>query len=149
MISPSTCTCGERNVWRLLRNNWAVQAQEFLVMLKIFTRKDRPDYASLKTQVVTVIGAYVAIRGLYSLLKPETVIVIRKGFEAFVAQDEARIENPESVMTMVYLKEVECYDELREMEVIQATRVLNQKALRRLADQVATELAKRLDNARA
>ena len=97
--------------------------------------------------MVTVIGAYVAIRGLDSLLKPETVMVIRKGFEAFVAQDEARIENPESVMTMVHLKDVECYDELREMEVIQATRVLNQKALHRLADQMATELVKRLDDA--
>ena len=118
-------------------------------MLKIFTRHHRPDQDFLKSQVVAVIGAYVAIRGLYELLKPETVTVIRKGFEAFVTQDGARIENPESVMAMVHLREVACYDELREMEVIQATRVLSHEALHRLAEQVASELVKRLDDARA
>jgi hypothetical protein len=118
-------------------------------MLKIFTRNHRPDQDFLKSQVVVVIGAYVAIRGLYELLKPETVTVIRRGFEAFVTQDGARIENPESVMAMVHLKDVECYDELREMEVIKATRVLSQKALHRLAEQVASELIKQLDNASA
>jgi hypothetical protein len=117
-------------------------------MLKIFTRHT-PDQNFLKSQVVGVIGAYVAIRGLFELLKPGTVTVIRKGFEAFVTQDGARIENPESVMAMVHLRDVACYDELREMEVIQATRVLSQEALHRLAEQVASELVKRLDDARA
>jgi hypothetical protein len=95
---------------------------------------------------MTVIGAYVVIRGLDALLKPETVTVIRKGFELFVTHDQARIENPENIMAKVYLKDVECYDELREMEVIHATRVLNQEFLQRLAEQVASELVKRLND---
>jgi len=118
-------------------------------MLEIFARRSRLDLACLKSQVVTVIGAYVAIRGLNALLQPGTVTVIRKGFEAFVAQDEARIENPESVIAVVHLKDVECYDELREMEVIQATRVLSQAALHRLGERVASELIKRFNGLKA
>jgi hypothetical protein len=65
-------------------------------MLKIFTRKGKkPDYASLKEQVFSVITTYVAIRGLHSLLRPEMATVMLKGFEAFLTQDPARIENPE------------------------------------------------------
>jgi hypothetical protein len=53
-------------------------------MLKIFTRKGKKlDYFSLKEQVLSVITTYVAIRGLYSLVKPDTATVMRKGFENF------------------------------------------------------------------
>jgi hypothetical protein len=46
--------------------------------------------------------------------------VMRKGFEAFLTQDPARIENPENIMAVVYLKEMESYDQLREIEVTQS-----------------------------
>jgi hypothetical protein len=77
-------------------------------MLKIFTRKGKkPDYASLKEQVFSVITTYVAIRGLHSLLRPEMATVMLKGFEAFLTQDPARIENPESILAVVHLKDME------------------------------------------
>jgi hypothetical protein len=76
-------------------------------MLKIFTQKrKKPDDASLKEQVFSVITTYVAIQGLHSLLRPEMATVMLKGFEAFLTQDPARIENPESIMAVVSLKDM-------------------------------------------
>jgi hypothetical protein len=101
-------------------------------MLKIFTRRSqKPDYSSLKERVLSLITTYVAIRGLYSLVKPETATVMRKGFEAFLTHDVSRIENPESIMAVVYLKDMESYDHLREIEVTQSPRrnVLSRIAL--------------------
>jgi hypothetical protein len=120
-------------------------------MLKIFTReRKKPDYTSLKDQVLSVIITYVAICGLYSLMKPETATVMRKGFAAFLTQDPARIENPKSIMAVVYLKEMESYDQLREIEVTQSLHrtVLSQAALNQLADEVTKELIKRVADAR-
>jgi hypothetical protein len=120
-------------------------------MLKIFTRKGKkPDYTSLKEQILSVITTYVAIRGLYSLMKPETATVMSKGFETFLTHDPVRIENPESIMAVVYLKEMESYDQLREIEVTQSPHrtVLSQTALNQLADQVARALIKRVTDAR-
>jgi hypothetical protein len=120
-------------------------------MLKIFTRKGKkPDYASLKGQVFSVITTYVAIRGLHSLLRPEMAAVMLKGFEAFLTRDPARIENPESIMAVVTLKDMESYDQLREIEVTQSPHrtVLSQTALNQLADQVARALIKRVADAR-
>jgi hypothetical protein len=101
-------------------------------MLKIFTRRSKkPDYSSLKERVLSLITTYVAIRGLYSLVKPETATVMRKGFEAFLTHDVSRIENPESIMAVVYLKDMESYDQPREIEVTQSPRrnVLSRIAL--------------------
>ena len=56
---------------------------------------------------------------------------MRKGFEAFLTQDVSRIENPESIMAVVYLKDMESYDHLRQIEVTQSPRrnVLSRIAL--------------------
>ena len=35
-----------------------------------------------------------------------TAIVMRKAFEAFVTQDACEIDNPETIMAIVYLKDV-------------------------------------------
>jgi hypothetical protein len=120
-------------------------------MLKIFTRRGtKPDYTSLKEQVFSAITTYVAIRDLHSLLRPEMATVMLKGFEAFLTQDPARIENPESIMAVVSLKDMESYDQLREIEITQSSRrsVLSETALNQLADQVARALIKRVADAR-
>jgi hypothetical protein len=56
---------------------------------------------------------------------------MRKGFEAFLTHDVSRIENPESIMAVVYLKDMESYDQPREIEVTQSPRrnVLSRIAL--------------------
>ena len=115
-------------------------------MLKIFTpRRQKLDYSSIKAQVFSVITTYVAIRGLYSLLRPEMATVMRKGSETFVTHDAAKIENPENILAVVHLKDMESYDELREIEVTPSPQklVLTQTALEQLADQVTRELIKR------
>jgi hypothetical protein len=67
---------------------------------------------------------------------------MRKGFETFVTHDATRIENPETILAVVHLKDMESYDQLREIEVTQSPHknVLSQTALNQLADQVTKEL---------
>ena len=129
----------------------ALREKKISIMLKFFRRKGKkPDYTSLNEQVLSVIATYVAIRGLYSLMKPETATVMRKALEAFLTQGPARIENPESILAVVHLKDMESYDQLREIEVTQSPHrtVLSQTALTQLADQVARALIRRVADAR-
>jgi hypothetical protein len=115
-------------------------------MLRIFTwRGEKPDYSSLRSQVFAVITTYVAVRGLYSLLRPEMATAMRKGFETFVTQDVARIENPETILAVVHLKDMQSYDQLREIEVTPSPSkiALSQTALNQLVDQVTKELIRR------
>ncbi len=71
---------------------------------------------------------------------------MRKGFETFVTQDVGRSENPESILAVVHLKDMESYDQLREIEVTQSPHRtdLTQTALNQLADQVTRELIQRV-----
>jgi hypothetical protein len=71
--------------------------------------RQKLDYSSIKAQVLLVINTYVAIRGLYSLLRPEMATVMRKGTETFVTRDAARIENRENILAVVHLKDMESY----------------------------------------
>jgi hypothetical protein len=70
---------------------------------------------------------------------------MRKGFETFVTHDVARIENPENMLAVVDLKDMESYDRLREIEVTPSPNktVLSQTTLNQLADQVTKELIRR------
>jgi hypothetical protein len=70
---------------------------------------------------------------------------MRKGFETFVTHDVARIENPETILAVVHLKDMESYDQLREIEVSPSPNktVLSQTALNQLADQLTKELIRR------
>jgi hypothetical protein len=62
-----------------------------------------------------------------------------------VTHDVARIENPENILAVVDLKDMESYDRLREIEVTPSPNktVLRQTALNQLADQVTKELIRR------
>jgi hypothetical protein len=58
-------------------------------------------------------------------------------------RDAAKIENPENILAVVHLKDMESYDELREIEVTQSSQKTVLTALKQLADQVTRELIKR------
>ena len=94
----------------------------------------KPHDSALRIQVASAIHTFLTIRGLRALLQPGTATVMRKGYETFVTKDGDKIENRESVMAVVYLKDVESYNQFKEIQI----------ALGHLADQVATSLTKQI-----
>jgi hypothetical protein len=90
-------------------------------LLSKFLRRRReeapkPDDSSLGPQIASVINGFVAIRGLHSLFKPEAAIVMRKDYEISIILDTEGIQDRASVMAVVYLKDIECYDQFKNIQ---------------------------------
>ncbi|HET8564151.1 MAG TPA: hypothetical protein VFM35_09795, partial [Candidatus Binatia bacterium] len=103
------------------------------------------DDSSLRAQIATGISAFISIRGLHSLLKPDTAVVLRQGYETFITQDVGGIENRESVIAVVYLKDTG-YEQFKEILSDQSLRsgALGQMSLGYLASEVAKQMLKQV-----
>jgi hypothetical protein len=105
---------------------------------------------ALREQVFASVQAFLSIRGVRSFVRPETALVMRKNHETFVTQDVDRLENRQNIIAVVYLKDVECYEQFKEIQLDPALRgsALGQISLGHLSDQVATQVAKQASEAK-
>jgi len=100
------------------------------------------DASSLGVQISSAINAFLSVRGLNSLLKSETAIVMRKEYETFITQAADRIENRETVTAVVYLKGMESYEQFKKIQTdgLLRSSTLGYMATDYLANQVARQL---------
>ena len=101
-----------------------------------------PSRSSLRNQVASMVYTYIAIRGLQSLLNPKTAIVMRRNYETFLTQDVASIDNRDSVIAVVYLKDTGYFDQFKTIQSNDSFRggALAPTELDGLARQIATQL---------
>lgn len=108
---------------------------------RIIRDRAKPDHSSLRLQVASMLSTFAAIRGWPVLLNNETATVMRRQFDTFVTADAYEIERPETVLAVVYLKDVTCFERVKE---IQSDKALRGDALNHLADQITEALLRQV-----
>ncbi len=110
------------------------------------TRGAKPDRSALRLQVASMLSTFAAIRGPIVLLSHQTATVMRREFETFVTADLNGIDRPETVLAVVHLKDMECYEGIKEIHCDSVVRgsALGALALNHLADQVTEALLRQL-----
>jgi hypothetical protein len=106
----------------------------------------KPDRASLRLQVASMLSTFATIRGWATLLSPQTATVMRRQFETFITADLNGLERPETIVAVVYLKDVECFEGIKEIQSDKGLRgsALSNLALNHLADQVTEALLRQV-----
>ncbi|MGH7827015.1 MAG: hypothetical protein ACREQ7_17810, partial [Candidatus Binatia bacterium] len=101
----------------------------------------KPDYSSLHAQIAWTITVFLRVRGVEWLLNIKTALVMRSSFESFFVQDIDTIENQDDVIALVYLNELECYEEFKTIQADHALRIsaLGQMAVSYMADRLTAE----------
>ena len=95
-----------------------------------------PNHSALRTQITAMLSAFFAIRGRSILSNDETAVVMRRAFETFVTANSREIENPQSVIAMVCLRDIKSYQEFK--------RVQCELTLNHLAHEVTEELLRQV-----
>ena len=105
---------------------------------------------AFREQIFASIQTFLSIRGARSFVRPETALIMRKNHETFVTQDVDRLENRQNIIAIVYFKDVECYEQFKEIQLDPTLRgsALGQISLGHLSDQVATLVAKQASEAK-
>src|SRR5207245_9769744 len=90
------------------------------IISRFFRRREKkirsPDVSSLREQIASNIKMFILVRGHRSLLNTQLAIVMRKNFETLVTEGVIKIENPKSIAAVVYLKDMERYQQVRTIQ---------------------------------
>lgn len=113
------------------------------------SRRAKPDHAVLRSQVAFVLMTFVRIRGWNALLSGGTAAVMRSQFDTFVTSDSRNIENPETVVAQVCVKDTACFTGLNALQSDKSLRdsAFGRLALDQLADQITEQLLQQLESA--
>jgi hypothetical protein len=108
-----------------------------------FSRRRKKKDPSLRIKVASAIEIFISIHGYDWLKNGSTAVVLRDDYALFATRDVEGI-NRESVIALVYLKQMDSFQEFKTIQAdahLRAT-ALGQSVLNQLADQVARQFSK-------
>jgi len=109
-------------------------------------RSAKRNQSALRIQIASMLNTFYAIRGRSIVSNTQTAVVMRRGFETFVTADLLGIENPQSVVAAVCLRDMQSYEEFRRVQSDNLLRgtALGEGMLNQLANEVTDALLKQI-----
>ncbi len=112
-------------------------------------RYAKRNQSALRIQIASMINAACAVRERFILSNIQTAVIMRRGFETFLTADLLGIENPQSVVAAVCLRDMRSYEEFRRVQsdnVLRGT-ALDELTLNQLANEVTGALLRQIRKA--